>query len=219
MSDLPNNDQGHDKDAGQQAGNGCGCNTSDCCSSAPAGRSSPHRKLRTGLFAIIVLGAVAVAAYSLLLEPASADNVAGMKRDSLAQDAAVSAGMPSSDTGGLTAEGEFVFLVLAATEEGPGPRIETVVKQALQGIAGRGISAATRNLCPSDSGYEDMKTRYGVASLPAVVAMKKGGTARLVEGEIDEANLLKAYLACCSSSSCCSGGARTAGCNPSACGK
>jgi hypothetical protein len=168
----------------------------------------------------MVLAALAVAAYSLLLDPATADDVDKLTEDSEGNDTVVIAGAQLEWFSGVPAEKVFVFVILAANEDGPGTQIENAVKQAEQGIANQGVAVATRNLLPSDQGFKDTMTKYGVASLPAVLALKKGGGAKLVEGEINEANLLKAYLSCSpSSSSCCPGGAKKESCNPSACGK
>lgn len=196
MNDFPDEKRNTTDRSVSSAEPGCGCDDVGCCSPKPLTGSSPQRKLRTLLFVCIVLAAIAVAAYSLFASGGAGEEVISLTGD------------------------DFAYLILAADEGGPDARVVAEVEKAVRSIAEQGVNIGIQNLLPADPAYAETVTGLGVSSFPAVLAVRNGGGTILVEGEIDEARLLKAYLSCCApSASCCPGGSDMAGCKPTGCGK
>ena len=214
MNDLPKDEQNSPDSSTPPAKAECSSDDPNCCSpGAPTG-SSAGRRLRTVLFAAIVLTAATVTAYSLFA-PGSSVEAGTSAADGEMSERAKWAG---SVLGG----NDFTFLVLAANEDGPDSRIVTEVRKAVKSISQKGAKITTRNLLPNDPAYAGTIRRQHVTAYPAVLAVMKGGGTMLLEGSIDEARLLKAYLSCsasCGSGSGCGSGGNMAGCAPSGCGK
>ncbi len=119
--------------------------------------------------------------------------------------------------GAQSGESEFTFIVLTSGGERDAG-VAFATESARQKLTAQGTPAKMRSLMPEDSEFAATVAKHAVTSFPAVIAVSGDGAAALIEGEIDETRLLKAYLASCAPASGC-GEATGAGCPPGACGK
>jgi len=162
------------------------CPTGGCCSPSPAATG----KWKTVVFVLIVLAAVGVAAHSLLTRPSSAPpgGAAAEAQAALAALEGVSAAL---------AEHDFLFVILPDVDDDAAAQAAGHVAAAVASIQAKGVRVGTLTLSREDIEFVDAAEAFAVDTFPAVVALKKGCGRAVVQGEITEASLLRAYAEAC----------------------
>jgi len=169
------------------------CDDSDCCSALAPGSDAGGTGWKTAIFTVVILLAVAVAAYSLFWRGDEGGNASGCVPGSAAC-AAACGGLPA--IAGLEQElagNDFALLVFP----GPGdqlPRaVETTVSIANIAINARGARARRLTLHPDDPVYANAAEQFKVATFPAVLALGKTNSVVLTGSSIHEDTILRIY--------------------------
>ncbi len=208
-----NTDKNRENEQFPIMGNGsdCDCNSDDCCPSGSSGSGKSHRTIKTMVFIVVMLAAVAVGAYSLFdhqTETGGADLVIGIPIfDALT--------LQQQDYTGKILDGDqFGFLTLkgAGAALDKNAEVESLTESAAALIRKKGVTVTTTSVAPGDSLFANAVDLFGVSNLPAVLAMNKEGGFVLIAGNITENNLLKTFLSGCSAADC------GTGCDPKDCG-
>jgi hypothetical protein len=197
------------------AGNGedCNCAPGECCPADSATGAPARKGLKTIVFVVIILAAVAVAAYSIVgNNEASDDPVTAMSMNpALDFLTTLQVDYGKDILGGK----EFVYLTLAgagaAADENK--RVKALVDGVAELIRKQGVKVATASAAPGDSIFGRAVDLFDVTKLPAVLAMKNDGNSVLLDENITENNLLKLYLSGCDPNAC------GPGCDPKDCKK
>lgn len=201
---------------GQQGGGeeqGCGCSASG------ASGGSGTAKLRHIIFTVIIVAAVAVAAWALLkgnkddevmqLEEALGTGEMLTRPDEASEpDELVSLAAYTLDS--VAPDKDFAFVLLAGGEGRAMSEELQAIGQASETLAGRGIEIAAITLPTDDPDHIKMADALDIDSFPVVVLLGKGCPPSVVTGDITENALLRAYVL-----SACEPGCGPASCGPS----
>ena len=187
---------------------GC-CVEGECCpsSSCDAPQEPPGRRPRwkTPVFVVVMVLAVAMAAYSVLTPDTGAavptiENVPGGALTALVDRELTSL----YNLDGIFPEHDFAFVILPGKDEASTTQVARLIANATSLIEAEDVHVGVFTLSPDSPDFANVVDRLGILGLPAVLAWNYDGTIYPVAGEITETGLLQAYLGCCgSSSSCC----------------
>ena len=159
--------------------------------------------MRNVLFTFTVTTAFALGLYSLFLASANAgkvppSNIAGLLRT------AMSADTEKIETAlGVMAEQDLVYVVLDTPEVGPDPEVEIAARRAVRSLTDSGLAVSVRFLNPGDPDFTTIVAQNGIGRFPAVLVVKKHGGIALVTNDLNEKNLLHAYLGIWGKTSSC----------------
>lgn len=193
-----------------------------CCNSGRAPRS------KTVVFAIVMLLAVGVAAYSMVKKNGAAASGTPSASTSKGDDGAGSLteirleSVEAAEK--LATERDVTFLVLPGQDASLTNAVQDQVSAAFGKLLVQGQKAAAFILPQSAGAYSAMMKRFNVESAPCVVVLGNAGRPSAVAGEITETKLLRAAVMaglrsnCGPGSSCCpaTGDCSGPGCRPSA---
>ncbi len=178
----------------------CGCEDSPCCGSS---RLTPTAK--TIVFAIVILMAIAVAAWSFLKKNTSEgvgqtdkqserdkalQRLCGITLDSL------------SSLNDVAADKDFVFILLPGVNAEDSKNTARVVEQTSETLSRKGIRVGTFTIKRDNPDNKKAVSSLGLEGAPAVLLMGKGCATKVVTGEITEDKLLKGYVLASTPSSC-----------------
>jgi hypothetical protein len=192
----------------------CDCSSTPNCCALPSDKNQSSWKwIKTTLFIVIMLAAVAVAAYSILDDKNAAQT-----------DATAEPFVPKPNevfAYDLLAENDFAYVTLtgAGAAENENIRVTNLVDSVARIIRNKGNKVITASLLPGDEIFSKAVDLFKATRLPAVMAVNQGGGLALIDSSITENSLLTAYLTNCKSSAACCPAGSTAACDPKACDK
>lgn len=180
----------------------CGGAPADCCGpgSDAGGGSRGSSRLRIVAFAIIIIAAVAVAAWSLLRDRPA--DIAGGAVTSAYGLAEIAPGM------------DFAFVLLSGGDAVGSKDAAVAVEGAAEALVGQGVQMGFCTVEAGSPAHSQLVDSLGIDVFPAVVLMGASCGQSVVTGEITEDELLRTYLlatcgascgpaGCGASSSCC----------------
>lgn len=212
-------------DAGSAGSGGC-CppgSSQQCCPESvgiSSGNSGTSRRSwgKLAIFVAVILAALAVGGYSLLQKSDTGVDDADRSASALccpggSASCSASRKLPKNITR-LTAGKEAVFVLLPGQndrrEEGAIREIEGVVSE----LESRRKRVAAFPIGKNWEAYNDLVNQYSIKSFPCVMVLNENGQAAMVNGNITEKKLLRAYAQASKPALSC--GVR---CDPTACGK
>ncbi len=165
--------------------------------------SSAGGRVKNVFFTVTVTTAFALGIYSLILASADADKVqpstiAGLLRTATAADVE-----KIEIALGVLAEQDLVYVVLDTAEVGPDPDVEVAARRAVRALNDSGMAVSVRFLGPGDPDFTMIVAQNGIGRFPAVLVVKKDGGIVLVTDDLNEKNLLHAYLGVWGKTSSC----------------
>ena len=159
--------------------------------------------MRHVLFTFTVTTAFALGLHSLFLAFANTDKLqpsatAGMLRTATAADSEkIEVAL------GAMAKQDLVYVVLDISEVGPDPEVELAARRAARVLADSGMVVSVRLLDPEDPDFTTIVAQNGIGRFPAVMVVKQDGGIVLVTDDLNEENLLHAYLGVWGKTSSC----------------
>ena len=201
----------------------------DCCQPARRGPGNRSKYWRAVAFSIVIVGAISAAVYSLypgdLVEATSyvAENTksatatvpANAEREPIRKKKTTTV-YSISDLNRIAADHDFLFVVLPGKDDGARD-IKALTVAAATKAEKKESCVGVVELRNDAAEFSVLASFFGVKEFPAVLAMKKDGTAKPILGEITEKRLLQAYLDVCGAGTSCNPGDEKKGCDPKAC--
>ena len=190
---------------GQKA-ESCSASPACCSTEAAAGQPASGKGPRTVAFVVVMLLAVGVAAHSLVTR--SSDNPPGTARDPQATQEAqdASAAAPADVSGArpalLFSLDDFTFVILPAEDESANEKVVALAEATAAKIRDRDVAAGVVVADRGTALFDNTVQRVGVQDYPAVVAVAGDNCTIVVQRDITETALLRAYLQASAPSTC-----------------
>ena len=206
---------------------GCGV---DCCSQSSGGGGKSWKTL---VFVVVILLAGAVAAHSLLTRNGKTASISAEGTSSFgtiilsgevelstespatskepSETVAVSCGvtLDSIESIGKLADDKkanVAFIFLPGENDELARTVSAQIEATMNMLSAKGKQIAAFTLQKDAEGYDQLIQQFSVKSLPSVIVAGKGCGAVAVSGEINETELLRAFVVACTPVSCGPGG-------------
>ena len=179
---------------GNEAGREPCCEDRTCCSVSNSGAQGRNRAWQTGVFAVVILLAIAVTAYSLFWR-GGGDTGGSSCCPGGSEACATTAGSLPTIAGlneslaGL----EFALVILPGLEEELPQSFTEAAAAATTKLKASGVRMSVFTLRPDDSVFKTAVNQFEVTAFPAVLALGQFNNVILTQGRITEEAILKAY--------------------------